>query len=279
MQKKLVAIHDISCTGRCSLTVALPIISAAGIETRVIPTAVLSTHTGGFEDIVTKDLTDIILPTAQHWKKLNLSCDAIYSGYLASKEQLGIVESVFDLLKNDNTLIAIDPVMGDDGVLYSSFDGEFVKRMRSFLSHAHVALPNITEACLLLDKPYKATGYTKSEIEKMLVDISSLGPQMVVITGVEYGDCIGVATYDKKSGKFGYFYSPKIKGTFLGTGDIVASALVSALTFGLSLEKSSQIAVNLAYNSILKTIEFDYDYRYGVDFEAVIGDFIKELNS
>ncbi len=278
MQKKLVAIHDISCTGRCSLTVALPIISAAGIETRVIPTAVLSTHTGGFEDIVKQDLTDIILPTAQHWKTLNLSCDVIYSGYIACAEQLSIVERVFDILKNDQTLIAIDPVMGDDGQLYDSFDERFVNEMRLFLKHADVALPNITEACLLLDKPYKSSGYTKDEIHKMLVDISALGPKMVVITGVEYGDGkIGVATYNKDSGEFGYFSSPKVKGTFLGTGDIVASALVSALTIGLSLEKSAQIAVNLAYNSILKTIENEYDYRYGVDFEAVIGDFINDL--
>ncbi len=280
MQKKLVAIHDISCTGRCSLTVALPIISAAGIETRVIPTAVLSTHTGGFENYVKEDLTNIILPTAEHWKNLNLSCDVIYSGYLANREQLGIVEKVFEILKNEKTLIAIDPVMGDDGELYTSFDENFVKQMRAFLRHADVALPNMTEACLLLGCEYKAHGYDECEIKNMLLKISDLGPKMVVITGVEYGDGkIGVATYNKDTDEFGYFSSPKVEGVFLGTGDIVASALISALTVGLTLEKSAQIAVDMAYKSILKTIENPYDYRYGVNFEAVIGDFINDLNT
>ncbi len=279
-EKKLVAIHDISCTGRCSLTVALPVISAAGIETRVIPTAVLSTHTGGFQNYVKQDLTDIIMPTVKHWQSLNLFADVIYSGYLASKEQLDIVSDVFKCLSHENTLIAIDPVMGDDGVLYDSFDSEFVSQMRFFLKNADVILPNLTEACLLLDKPYIDKGYAENEIKDMLKKLCDMGPKMSVITGVEFGKGkIGVATYDASIDKYGYFYSPKVDGTFLGTGDIVASAIVSALTVGLSLERASQVAVNMAYNSILHTIKSPYDYRYGVDFEKAIENFIKDLKS
>ena len=277
-EKKLVAIHDISCTGRCSLTVALPVISAAGIETRVIPTAVLSTHTGGFQNYVKQDLTDIIMPTVKHWQSLNLLADVIYSGYLASKEQLDIVSDVFKCLSHETTLIAIDPVMGDDGVLYDSFDSEFVSQMRKFLKNADVILPNLTEACLLLDKPYIDKGYTEIEIKDMLKKLCDMGPKMAVITGVEFDDGnIGVATYDASCDRYGYFYSPKVDGTFLGTGDIVASAIVSALTVGLSLERASQVAVNMAYNSILHTIQSPYDYRYGVDFESAIEQFIKDL--
>lgn len=277
-EKKLVAIHDISCTGRCSLTVALPVISAAGIETRVIPTAVLSTHTGGFQNYVKQDLTDIIMPTVKHWQSLNLFADVIYSGYLASKEQLDIVSDVFKCLSHENTLIAIDPVMGDDGVLYDSFDNEFVSQMRKFLKNADVILPNLTEACLLLDKPYIDKGYSENEIKDMLKKLCDMGPKMAVITGVEFEKGkIGVATYDASLDKYGYFYSPKVDGTFLGTGDIVASAIVSALTVGLSLERASQVAVNMAYNSILHTIQSPYDYRYGVDFEKAIEQFIKDL--
>lgn len=279
-EKKLVAIHDISCTGRCSLTVALPVISAAGIETRVIPTAVLSTHTGGFQNYVKQDLTDIIMPTVKHWQSLNLFADVIYSGYLASKEQLDIVSDVFKCLSHENTLIAIDPVMGDDGVLYDSFDNEFVSQMRKFLKNADVILPNLTEACLLLDKPYIDKGYSENEIKDMLKKLCDMGPKMAVITGVEFEKGkIGVATYDASLDKYGYFYSPKVDGTFLGTGDIVASAIVSALTVGLSLERASQVAVNMAYNSILHTIQSPYDYRYGVDFEKAIEGFIKDLKS
>ena len=258
----------------------MPIISAAGIETRVIPTAVLSTHTGGFKDYVKEDLTSIILPTVEHWQSLGLLADAIYSGYLASKEQLEIVADVFKRLSHKNTLIAIDPVMGDDGVLYDSFDDEFVCEMRKFLKYADVVLPNLTEACLLLNKPYRECGYDECEIKDMLKSLCKMGPKMAVITGVEYGDGrIGVATFDALTDSYGYFYSPKVKGVFLGTGDVVASAIVSGLTVGLSLESSVKVAVDMAYNSIVHTVKSPYDYRYGVDFESAIEQFIKDLKS
>jgi pyridoxine kinase len=159
-QKRVAAIHDISCFGRCSLTVALPIISSAGIECAVVPTAVLSTHTGGIDGYTFHDLTDEIMPIAKHWKSLDLEFDAIYTGYLGSFHQLDIVSSLFDLLGSNDTLKVVDPVMADNGVLYKSFPADFPKGMRKLCAKADIIVPNITEAVLMLDEPYQEGPYT-----------------------------------------------------------------------------------------------------------------------
>ncbi len=164
-QKRIVAIHDISCFGRCSLTVALPIISAFGIETSIIPTAVLSTHTGGFSDFTYRDLTDDILPIVNHWKSLGLNFDAIYTGFLGSFEQIDIIDQVFELLKTPQTLIIVDPVMADNGELYKIFPKDFPKGMKKLCQKADILIPNLTEAALLLDEPYKPGPYTKEYID------------------------------------------------------------------------------------------------------------------
>jgi pyridoxine kinase len=164
-QKRLAAIHDISCFGKCSLTVALPIISAAGIETSVIPTAVLSTHTGGFKGYTFRDLTADLKPIAEHWSSLGLRFDAVYTGYLGSFEQLNIVSEIISLLKTADTLVIVDPVMADNGKLYASFPLNFPEGMKKLCSLADVIEPNLTEASLLLDLPYNEGPYTKDYIE------------------------------------------------------------------------------------------------------------------
>lgn len=276
--KKIVAIQDISCTGRCSLTVALPIISSAGIETSIIPTAILSTHTSGFENYTCRDLTDDILPIVNHWKTLGVGFDAIYTGYLASYRQVNIIAQVFNELRTKDTLIIVDPAMADNGILYPAFDPDFPKGMAGLISKSCIAVPNITEACLMLDIPYQECDYDEAYIRKLLLGITELGASQVVITGVSYNkDQIGAATYDKSSNTFDYVYSPKEGGYYHGTGDIFSSGLVSGLLNGLSLRAAAQAAINLTYNSIMLTRESPCDFRYGVNFEAAIPAFIKEL--
>ena len=171
-QKRVAAIHDLSGFGKCSLTVALPILSAAGIETSALPTAILSTHTGGMR------------PFMKHWKELDIRFDAVYSGFLGSFEQLDIVKEFFSLFKREDNLILVDPVMGDNGELYKIFTPKFAKGMRSLCEKADIIVPNLTEAALLLGEPYQAGPYTKAYIDGILHKLSQLGPKQVVLTGV-----------------------------------------------------------------------------------------------
>ena len=182
--KGAAAIHDISGVGKCSLTVALPILSAAGVECSVIPTAVLSTHTGGFNDFTYRDLTDDILPIAKHWASLNLQFDSICTGYLGSQEQIEIVLKTIDLLRCEDTLILIDPVMADAGELYKTFDNSFPKKMLSLCKKADILIPNITEACLLTETPYESGPYSKDYIETLIDKLKKVTDKKIVLTGV-----------------------------------------------------------------------------------------------
>ncbi|MDD2269941.1 MAG: pyridoxamine kinase, partial [Eubacteriales bacterium] len=201
-QKRIAAIHDISCFGRCSLTVALPIISAAGIETSAIPTAVLSTHTGGFSGYTFRDLTDDIMPIVKHWKKVGIDFDAIYTGYLGSFEQIDIISDIFDIYKKRGTFIAVDPVMGDHGKLYSLFPDNFPDGMKKLCAKADLIVPNMTEALLLLGESYKEGPYSKDYIISLLKRLSEIGAKQVVLTGVYLEDGkLGAASYDKGTDK------------------------------------------------------------------------------
>lgn len=278
-QKKLVSIQDISCTGRCSLTVALPILSASGHETAIIPTAVLSTHTGGFTNFTYCDLTNEIEPITKHWKELNINYDAIYTGYLGSFDQLKLVTEFFDAFGTNDNLIFIDPAMADNGKLYSGFTKEFVKGMAQLCSKADLIVPNLTEAAFLLDEEYKQGPYTREYIEDILKRLSKLGPKKVVLTGVHMEpSLLGAATYEKESGNIGYAFTSKIDGYFHGTGDIFASALLAALMNEKSLIDSAQIAANFVVESIKRTISANTDERYGVNFEQSIPGLIKAMN-
>jgi len=277
-QKRIAAIHDISGFGKCSLTVALPILSAAGIETSVVPTAVLSTHTGGFTGFTYRDLTEDIRPFMQHWKSLNLEFDAIYTGFLGSFEQLELMKEVFDAFKSKETLILVDPVMADNGQLYSIFSPEFALGMRSLCEKADIIVPNITEASLLVGEPYCEGPYSKDYIEMLLKKLSNLGVNKIVLTGVFFDEeNLGAATYEKDSNKVEYAFAKRIPGNYHGTGDVFGSALLSALLNGLGLGQAAQIAVNFTVHSIQLTFEAKTDHRFGVNFEQSIPFFLKEL--
>lgn len=278
-QKRVAAVHDISCFGRCSLTVALPIISSAGIECAVIPTAVLSTHTGGIDGYTFHDLTDEIMPIARHWNQLNLQFDAIYTGYLGSFEQLDIVSSLFSLLGSADTLKVVDPVMADNGELYKSFSSDFPKGMRELCAKADIIIPNITEAVFMLDEPYQEGPYTKDYIESLLKRLSDIGTKQIVLTGVHFdGEQLGAAAYDTESGKIGYSFASWIEGYYHGTGDVFGSALVAALLKGCDLVDATAEAVRFTVGSISRTKAAGTDIRFGVDFESGLGELAARLD-
>lgn len=267
-QKRVAAIHDISCFGRCSLTVALPIISAAGIETSVIPTAVLSTHTGGFTGFTYRDLTDDIIPIADHWQSLDLKFDAVYTGFLGSFKQIDIVAELFDRFRLKDNLILVDPVMADNGKLYEIFPEDFPAGMRKLCEKADVVVPNITEALLLIGEPYKEGPYTESYIEALVRKLAALGSKRVVLTGVYFDDkSLGAASYDSDTNAVEYAFAGRIDGYYHGTGDVFGSALLAAILKGFDVNKASQIAVDFTVGSIARTKEAATDIRFGVNFE------------
>lgn len=277
-QKRGAAIHDLSGFGKCSLTVALPILSAAGIETSALPTAILSTHTGGISGYTYRDLTEDMRPVMKHWKSLDIKFDAIYTGFLGSFEQLDIVKEFFDAFRQEDNLILVDPVMGDNGELYTVFTREFAAGMRMLCQKADIIVPNLTEAALLLDEPYHPGPYTHAYIESLLRKLGALGPQKVVLTGVYFKeDELGAATYDRTTDTIDYVFTQKIPGYYHGTGDVFASALLSALLNDFSLIDAAAIAVHFTTDSIRRTYKAKTDYRFGVNFEQSFPDFLKEL--
>jgi pyridoxine kinase len=279
-QKRVAAIHDISCFGKCSLTVALPILSCAGIETSAVPTAVLSTHTGGFSGYTYRDLTDDILPVVSHWQTLGLAFDAVYTGFLGSFRQIDIVSEVVDRLKTEDNLIVVDPVMADSGRLYAVFGEDFPGGMKKLCRKADLIVPNITEACLLTGRKYEPAPYDVRFIEDVLSDLASLGPKQVVLTGVSLdGRNLGAASLDAATDKIDYAFAQYVEGVYPGTGDIFASALVAGLLTGHELNKSCRVAVDFTVRSILRTREAGTDIRFGVNFEAGLGGLAEALNA
>lgn len=265
-QKRLVTVQDISCLGKCSLGAAMPIISAFGIETVVLPTAVLSTHTGGFEGYTFKDMTDQMPKITAHWRSVGIEFDAMYSGYFGNDKQLEIVSNFFDEFRTNSTLVFIDPVLGDEGRLYTGFDGAFVDKMRDFCRHADVITPNITEAAFLTGMPYRDACDEKYAV-KMAQSLSDTGAKLIVITGVSEGGKSGAVCLDAESGKTFSYYRSKIEGVYYGTGDIFASALCGALTSGAAFERSLRLAVDFVHAGIVNTQDEREKFFYGIKFE------------
>lgn len=274
--KSIVAIHDISCFGRCSLTVALPILSACGVQTSVIPTAVLSTHTGGFRNNTFCDLTSQIEPIANHWKEENLEFDAIYCGYLSSEKQIFSVISAINTLKKEKTTVIIDPVMGDNGKYYSGFSKTYPQFMLKLCKKADIITPNITEACLLTGIEYIPLNYDKSYIEKILKKLFKLTNAKIILTGISFDEKkIGVAVLDE--GEIFYQFSEKSERSLHSTGDIFASVLTGALLNERSLKAATQLAINFTAVCIKQTIDDNTESRYGVNFEKQLPNLIKFL--
>ena len=267
--KRIVTIQDISCVGKCSLTVALPIISAMGIETAVIPTAVLSTHTA-FKNFTYRDLTNDLPKIASHWKQEKFNFDGIYTGYLGSIEQIDMLKEFFKQFKTSENFIFIDPVMADNGELYAGFDTNFVKEMKELCKTADIIVPNLTEASYMLETEYKEN-YSEEEIKHMLIKLSNLGPKYVVLTGVSFKDNeLGVMSYNKETNKFFTYFKEKVPAKYHGTGDIFASTLVGAITNNNTIEEGLKIAVDYVWETINDTYKTNKEDAYGVNFETKI---------
>ena len=265
--KKIVTMQDISCVGKCSLTVALPVISAMGIETAVLPTAVLSTHTM-FQGFTFHDLTNEIQPIMNHWKKENFHFDAVYTGYLGSIEQLDLAAELFDDFGSG--LRVVDPCMADNGKLYPGFTEEFAKAMAKLCAKADVIVPNLTEASFLLNIPY-VTAYDETYIQNVLKKLTDLGVETAVLTGVslEKGK-LGAYAFNRKENRFYHYFTTEEKEHFHGTGDLWASAFTGALVLGRSSEEAMKIACDFVQESIHKTLAEPDHNIYGVNFEEAI---------
>lgn len=276
MQKRVVAISDISCLGKCSLTVALPIISAAGIETAVIPTAVLSTHTGGFKNYTFKDMSPDMVAIARHWKEEGITADAVYTGYLCSKQQIYLALESARLISRPDTKLIADPVMADNGRLYRGFESDFPDYMLKLCAAADIITPNITEACLMLGCEYKEPPYDEDYIKALLGGLYLKTHADIVLTGVSFDERkIGAAVFDGETAA--YVFAERVPVAYHGTGDIFTSTLTAAYLRDRSLKSAAQIAANFTARCIKKALTDNREERFGVDFETQIPYLIKYL--
>ena len=274
--KKILTIQDISCVGQCSLTVALPILSASGHETCVLPSAVLSTHTAGFSGFTFRDLTDDMPSIQKHWNKENIKFDGIYTGYLGSTKQVGYVKNILDTMGKENAVRIVDPAFADNGKLYPIFDEVYVEAMKTLCPSADILLPNITEACYLAGVEYKET-YDENYIQNLLAALSKLGCSTIVLTGVGYATGkTGVVVY--QNGKMDYYEHKRIAKGCHGTGDVYASAFTGALFRGKPIFEAAKLAADYTVLCIENT-QGDPEHWYGVKFETAVPQWIRALEA
>ncbi len=274
--KRIVTIQDISCLGKCSLTVALPIVSAMGVECAIIPTAVLSTHTM-FKNFTFHDLTSEIDPVVDHWENENIVFDAVYTGYLGSFEQIEIVSGVFEKMKAKGSLICVDPAMADNGKLYPAFDEAFALKMAELCANADFVLPNITEAAFMTGSEYKEC-YDEEYVRALILALAAKGAKNVILTGVSFEEGkTGVMSYNSEKEEFCYYCHEKLPVSYHGTGDIFSSTFVGALMNGCSRAEAVAVAADYTAECIRVTLGNGKEKWYGVDFEQCIPYLVKKL--
>ena len=275
LYKKILTIQDISCVGQCSLTVALPILSACGVETCILPSAVLSTHTAGFTGFTVRDLTEDMPAIKNHWLKEGIRFDAIYTGYLGSTQQIGYVADIFAETAAEGCVKIVDPAMADNGKLYPAFDEAYVEGMKTLCAKADYVLPNITEACFLSGVEYR-TEYDRDYIDLLLEKLTAIGCKNIVLTGVSYAPGkTGIVVFE--NGSYAYYEHQLLPGSCHGTGDIYASAFVGAFVRGKSAYDAAAIAGNYTVECIRYTATLE-NHWYGAAFEPVLGKLIDALN-
>ncbi len=275
--KRVLTIQDFSCLGRCSLTVAIPTISASGLECVAIPTAILSNHTA-FKSWTYKDLTEEMLPIVEKWKGYKNAFDYIYTGYLGT-EQISLVIKIVKELRRPSTSLLVDPAMADNGSLYPGFQEEHVAKMKELISYADIIVPNLTEACLLSDVPYpnREEGLDKEFYSFLLTSLAKLGPSKIVLTGQTlHPNEISDIVYE--GGDIRIYSTELYPGRFHGTGDLFASSLTGALGNGFSLYEATRIAHDYVHEAIRLSNEAkENGVLYGASFEGAIPLFIHEL--
>lgn len=268
--KRVLTIQDISCVGKCSLTAALPVLSAMGLETVILPTAILSAHTE-FKGAYVKDLTEIIEPVTKHWKEQGITFDSLSCGYLGSVSQMTLVKKIFEEFKIEGTKVVLDPVMGDYGRLYTGFDMEFVEHMKSFCKEADVLLPNLTEAAYLLGLDYQELPKDRAGYEKLVWELTKLNEGIVVLKGIqlEKGK-VGVFAADAQTRELVYCEREHLDASLSGTGDIFAAVCQGAFTKGVGLTEAVELAMDFVLECMKKTLADEAHRWYGVNFEEAL---------
>ncbi len=277
MQKQVLAIHDLSCVGRCSLTVALPVLSACGLHTSALPTALLSTHTGEFTGYTCMDLTHEMEKITAHFATLPLHFDGLYTGFLGSYEQIQLVGDVLEKYHQPDTLTLVDPVMADHGRLYATYTQAMAEGMGALCRLADVIVPNLTEACILLHRPYDPAPDWKTVQGMMEALCSRFHCKEVIITGVEQHGLLGAAGFCAATGETAFAGGKKLPGIFYGTGDVLASGLMGGLMHGLSVEKALHAAVHFTHAAMEHTLANGLPLRYGVAFEQALPLLMREI--
>ena len=274
--KRILTVQDISCVGQCSITVALPILSACGLETAVLPSAVLSTHTTGFDGFTFRDLSQDFPAIEQHWINTGITFDAVYTGYLGSSQQVEYVLSIVKNCMGKQGLTFFDPAMADNGVLYPGFDHTYVAAMKKLCSHGDYILPNITEACLLTDTVYKEQ-YDQTYIDLLLDRLTTQICPNVILTGVSFTpDTTGIAVTEQ--GNRDYYCHRRLPRNTHGTGDVFSAAFVGAKLRGKTALEAAKIAGDYTIACMEATAD-DPSHWYGVKFEPVLGQLIAQLNN
>ena len=273
--KRILSVQDISCIGKCSLTVALPIISAMGVECAILPTAVLSTHTV-FRGFTFRDLTEDLNGIIDHWVNEGFGFSAVYTGYLGSQEQIETVARLFDTYKESYRVV--DPVMGDNGKLYPGFNEDFAKKMAGLCAKADIILPNMTEAAFMLGIPYPGSEHSETYVKDILMKLSALGPRLAALTGVSFEENkLGVMAYDREADEFFYYARERIPASFHGTGDIFASAFTGALAECGDYKEALRVAADYTVECITLTLQNPDHVGYGVEFERAIPYLVRRI--
>ena len=272
---RVAAIHDLSGLGRCSLTVALPVLSVMGSQCASLPTAVLSSQTGGVSGYTFCDMTDQMGPIADHWKAVDARFDAIYTGFLGSERQLGLVEQFLADFTREDTLVLVDPVMGDDGAAYDTYGDALINGMRRLAERAHIITPNPTEAAFLLGLPGDALKNGTISPEEAVKRLSLEGRRSVVLTGYRRGENTGSLCLDAATGQLSITENPCVEVSYPGTGDLFASVLCGGMLQGRTLPESAALAENFVHECIVRTAERGLPKFHGVDFEPLLGGLLK----
>ena len=267
--KKIVSVQDISCYGQCSLTVALPVLSAYGIETAILPSAILSTHTGGFTGFTVHDLTEEMPKIIKHWEQENIKFDAIYTGYIGDVRQFDMIKDMQKTLLKEGGQLIVDPAMADYGKLYVALNEDIVKGMRSITKAADIVLPNLTEAAFLLDIPYNDAP-NETQVQDILKRLTDMGPETAVLTGVSYENGkIGAVAYNRTTNETTSYFATKISRNYHGTGDIFSSVVIANILNGKAMYDSLKDACEFVVKCINNTLGDD-THGYGVKFEEIL---------
>ena len=266
MSKKILTIKDISCYGQCSITVALPVLSAYGIETAILPTAVLSTHTSGFKDFTVLDLTSEMPKILNHWISEKIRFEALYTGYISSKEQFDIIEDAKMSVLGVGGVFFVDPAMADHGKLYPALNKDIINGMKRLATDCDYIIPNVTEACFITDTEY-SENKSLEELSEIAIKLYNMGSRNVIITGLEIGDSIGALAYDGK--QIEYVLKPKCAKSYHGTGDLFSSMFIAQILNNKSTIEALNISCDFIIDCINQTVS-DESHSYGVKFEEVL---------